>query len=138
MDAFSLSVGFGLVTASILAIASVGLTLQFGITNYVNFAYGDFMTLGAYFAWEVNGQLGWSIWAAMVVGALGMGVVAVLFNRFILAPFAERFSNLFYILIVTFGISLILLNFIDAIWGPQFKQFNLSQQNPLHLGPFLL
>jgi branched-subunit amino acid ABC-type transport system permease component len=47
MHLFVLSLGFGLVTASVLALASVGLTLQFGVTNYVNFAYGDFLTLGA-------------------------------------------------------------------------------------------
>jgi branched-subunit amino acid ABC-type transport system permease component len=48
MHSLLLSVGFGLVTASILALAAMGLTLQFGITNFVNFAYGDFLTLGAY------------------------------------------------------------------------------------------
>jgi len=36
-----LSLGFGLVTASILAIAAVGISLQFAVTNYLNFAYGD-------------------------------------------------------------------------------------------------
>lgn len=136
---FPLSVGFGLVTASIIAIAAVGLTLQFGVTNYVNFAYGDFMALGAYLAWETNTALGWSIWASMVVGALGVGVLAVLLNRFLLGPFARRFStNLVYILIVTFGLSLIILNFVDAVWGSQYKLYNLASQNPVHIGPFLL
>ncbi len=134
-----MSVGFGLVTASIIAIASVGLTLQFGVTNYVNFAYGDFMALGAYFAWEVNSGLGWNIWISMVIGALGMGVVAVVLNRFVLGPFARRFSsNLVYILIVTFGLSLIILNFVEAVWGPSYKLYSLPLQNPYHLGPFLL
>jgi len=39
---YVLSFGFGLITASILAIASVWLpTLQFGVTNVLNLAYGD-------------------------------------------------------------------------------------------------
>jgi len=41
VHALLLSLGFGRVTASVLAIASVGLSLQFGITNYINFAYGE-------------------------------------------------------------------------------------------------
>jgi branched-subunit amino acid ABC-type transport system permease component len=49
-----LSFGFGLITASILAIAAVGLSLQFGITNYINFAYGDLLTFGVYTAFVVN------------------------------------------------------------------------------------
>ena len=133
-----LSIGFGLVTASILALASMGLTLQFGITNFVNFAYGDFLTLGAYFSWVANAKLHLSIWLAMIIGALGMGLVAVLLNQFVIGPFARRFTNLFYVLIVTFGLSLILLNLIQAIWGPSYQQYNVTNQNPLHLGPFLL
>lgn len=138
MNSFGLAVGFGLVTASILAIASVGLTLQFGVTNYVNFAYGDFMTLGAYLSWKFNTSFHLNIWAAMVLGALCMGIVGVLVDRFLLSPFSRRFSNVFYILIVTFGLSLILLNLVQAIWSPNFQRFAITPENPLHLGPFLL
>lgn len=134
----ALALGFGLVTASILAVASVGLTLQFGITNYVNFAYGDFMTLGAYIAWQLNTSLKWNIWLAMVGASVGVGIIAVLFNRFLLAPFSRRFPDLFSILIVTFALSLVLLNVIQAIWGPNFKQYAVPYENPLSLGPFLL
>lgn len=138
MNSFTLSIGFGLVTASILALAAMGLTLQFGITNFVNFAYGDFLTLGAYFSWVANVKLHANIWAAMVLGALAMGIVAALLGRFLLGPFARRFSNLFYVMIVTFGLSLILLNVIQAIWGPSYQQYAVATQSPLHLGPFLL
>ena len=68
MSEFLMAVGFGLVTASVLAIASVGLSLQFGITNYINFAYGDFMALGAYISYEINGGiLHLNIWVALVL-----------------------------------------------------------------------
>ncbi|MDQ2742978.1 MAG: branched-chain amino acid ABC transporter permease [Chloroflexota bacterium] len=133
-----MAIGFGLVTASILAVASVGLTLQFGITNYINFAYGDFMTLGAYIAWQFNTALNANIWLAMVAASIAMGIVAVLFNRLLLAPFTRRFPDLFSILIVTFALSLILLNVIQAIWGPTFRQYQIPQENPMTLGPFLL
>lgn len=116
----------------------MGLTLQFGITNFVNFAYGDFLTLGAYFSWVANVKLHLSIWVSMLIGSLGMGLAAVLLNHFVIGPFARRFSNLFYVLIVTFGLSLILLNLIQAIWGPNYQQYNVATQSPLHLGPFLL
>ena len=127
-----------MVTASILALASMGLTLQFGITNFVNFAYGDFLTLGAYFSWVANVKLHLSIWLSMLAGAVAMGLAAVALNHFIIGPFARRLRNLFYVLIVTFGLSLILLNLIQAIWGPSYQQYRVPSQDPLHVGPFLL
>ena len=44
------AIGFGVVTASILAVAGVGFTLQFGVTNILNLAYGDIMTAAAFVA----------------------------------------------------------------------------------------
>jgi branched-subunit amino acid ABC-type transport system permease component len=138
MNPYGLAVGFGLVTASVLAIASVGLTLQFGVTNYVNFAYGDFMSLGAYLTFELNTGGHMDVWLATAVSAVLMGFVGVATDRFLLSPFTRRFPNLFYVLIVTFGLSLILLNVISAIWSPNYQQLPVATENPLHLGPFLL
>lgn len=139
MHQFWLSIGFGLVTASVLAVAAVGLSLQFGITNYINFAYGDFMALGAYLAWELNaGFLHWNIWVAMIGASLLVGVFAVVVNRVVLAPFARRFEKIFYVLIVTFALSLIILSLLNSIWGADVKRFNVSAETPLHIGPFLL
>jgi branched-subunit amino acid ABC-type transport system permease component len=42
------AIGFGIVTASILAVAGVGFTLQLGVTNILNLAYGDIMTAAAF------------------------------------------------------------------------------------------
>ncbi|MGH2915173.1 MAG: branched-chain amino acid ABC transporter permease [Solirubrobacteraceae bacterium] len=139
MHQFWLAVGFGLVTGSVIAVAAVGLSLQFGITNYINFAYGDFMALGAYLAWELNsGLLHWNIWVAMVIGSLLVGVFAVIVNQILLAPFARRFERIFYVLIVTFALSLIILSLINSIWGAEVKQFNMPNQTPMTIGPFLL
>ncbi|HEY5221683.1 MAG TPA: branched-chain amino acid ABC transporter permease [Microbacteriaceae bacterium] len=138
MSELFLAIGFGLVVASVLALAAVGLSLQFGITNYINFAYGDFMAVGAYIAWTINtGPWHLNIWVSMVVGALSVGILAVLLNRFLLAPFARRFQKLFYILIVTFGLSLILLNIVSSIWGNEVQRYTISNENPFHIGPFL-
>jgi branched-subunit amino acid ABC-type transport system permease component len=139
MTLFWLSFGFGLVTASVLTIAAVGLSLQFGITNYINFAYGDFMALGAYFTYVLNAEwLHLDIWVALVGGSLLMGVFAVIVNRLILGPFARRFAKTFYVLIVTFGLSLILLNMTSAIWGANIRSYNMKIEQVLHIGPFLL
>ena len=139
MTLFWLSVGFGFVTASVLAIAAVGLSLQFGITNYINFAYGDFMALGAFFAYVLNAEVFHiNIWVALVLGSLLMGVLAVFINRFLLSPFVRRFQRTFYVLIVTFGLSLILLNLEYSIWGADVRFYQTTISRAIHIGPILL
>lgn len=139
MHQFVLSIAFGLVTASVLAIASVGLSLQFGITNYVNFAYGDFMALGAFFSYDLNNLYAHlNIWVALIFGSLLMGVLAVGINRGLLSPFARKFDKPFYVLIVTFGLSLVILNVIYSFWGANIRSYRTPVQYVKHVGPFLL
>lgn len=132
-----LSVGFGIITASIIALAAVGVTLQFGVTNHVNFAYGSYLALAAYLAYEFNTALGLNFWFALVLSAGSMGLFAVVISRVILQPFLRRSLPTIYMLIVTLGLWLILSNAILVIWGANPRAFNISNETPLSIGPFL-
>ena len=132
-----LSFGFGLITASILAIAAVGLSLQFGITNYINFAYGDLLTFGVYVAFVVNQHFGLNIWIGLVLAVIATAILAWLINLFILRPFTNRGTSPIIMLVVTLGVSLILQNIILAIFTEQFQNYNVNTGTPLTLGPFL-
>lgn len=132
-----LSFGFGLITASILAIAAVGLSLQFGITNYINFAYGDLLTFGIYTAFVVNQRLGLNIWIGLVAAIFLTAILAWLINLSILRPFTNRGTSPIMMLVVTLGVSLILQNVILAIFSEQFQNYNMNTGNPLSIGPFL-
>ena len=133
MSVLALSFGFGLITASVLALAAVGLSLQFGVTNYINFAYGEFLTLGAYLAWTLN-HIGLNIYLSAAIATLLMGVFAVLLNQFLLKPFTKKGVPLLFLLVVTFGLSLFLSNLILAIWGPNFKSLDVARETPTRLG----
>ncbi|GAC1353762.1 MAG: branched-chain amino acid ABC transporter permease [Ktedonobacteraceae bacterium] len=132
-----LSFGFGLITASILAIAAVGLSLQFGVTNYINFAYGDLLTFGVYAAFVVNQHLGLNIWIGLVIAVIATAILAWLINLCILRPFTERGTSPIIMLVVTLGISLILQNVILAIFTEQFQSYSINTGSPFALGPFL-
>lgn len=136
MSILWLSLGFGLVTASILALSSVGLSLQFGVTNYVNFAYGSFLSLGMFVTWTLTRPFHLPFWIGAPVAVVITGVVAVIVDRVALEPFVRRGGNLLYLLIVTFGLSLILDNAMQAVWGVDFHRYALGQGADLHLGPF--
>jgi len=137
MSVLALSFGFGLITASVLALAAVGVSLQFGVTNYVNFAYGEFLTIGVYVAWTLSHGLHLNIYLSLMLATLSVGVFALLLDRFLLRPFAKRGAPLLFLLVVTFGLSLFLSNLILAIWGPNFKSLDFAPEMPYKFGPFL-
>jgi len=132
------SIGFGLVDASILAIAALGFSLQFGVTNYVNFAYGAYLSFGAYMAvWSNSGPLHLSIWLSMVVAAVTTGMFSWVVDRGFLAPFIRRRSGLIFALIITFTLSLVLDDVYIVIWGTTFRELNYSAPHTMSVGPFL-
>lgn len=126
------SLGFGLVTASILAVAAVGFTLQFGVTNILNLAYGDVMTASAFVAYLIT-KHGVSIWVALAACALFGGVLSMLLNRCLYTPFVRHGTKLFGMIIVTIAVSLIIQNGLQAIWGSSFFSLSFSAGHSYHL-----
>lgn len=137
MSEVLLSVGFGLVTASVLAIAGMGLSLQFGVTNFVNFAHGDYATLGAYLALVINSR-GASIWVAMAVAAAIVAIFAAIVNRLLYKRLIDRRYKLLILFVVTLGVSITLQNSLQAIFGAGFQVYRAPVETPMKLGPFLL
>src|SRR5215467_4515167 len=119
MDKFLASVGFGVVTASILAIAAVGFTLQFGVTNILNLAYGDIMTLCAYVGYLVNAA-GESIWIAMVAAAAFGAVFSAVLNKVVYERFVRRGTPLWGMVLVTIATAIIIQNAFLGFAGANF------------------
>src|SRR5262249_22258425 len=86
---FLASLGFGLVTASVLAIAAVGFTLQFGVTDVLNLAYGAIMIFGAFVAYAVN-SAGYSVWLGLVAAVIACSLLSTLVNSGLYTPFHPR------------------------------------------------
>jgi branched-subunit amino acid ABC-type transport system permease component len=126
------AIGFGIVTASILAVAGVGFTLQFGVTNILNLAYGDIMTAAAFVAYLLT-SAGFSVWLALVAGAVFGSVFSVLLNRCIYTPFVGRGTRLFGMIIVTIAVSLILQNGLLAIFGANFFSLKMPRPTSVHI-----
>lgn len=77
----------GLVSAAVLALMALGLSLVFGVMRVVNVAHGQFFMLGAVVAWFVagalpNATLGWVV--ALVVAPLVVAGIAALADRLVL------------------------------------------------------
>jgi len=126
------AIGFGIVTASILAVAGVGFTLQFGVTNILNLAYGDIMTAAAFVAYLIT-RAGISVWLALVAGGAFGAIFSVVLNRGIYTPFVRRGTRLFGMIIVTIAVSLILQNGLLAIFGANFFSLQMPRPTSVHI-----
>jgi branched-subunit amino acid ABC-type transport system permease component len=136
MSLFLLTAGFGLITASVVALAAVAVTLQFGITNYINFATGSYMAIGAFIVWDLNAKLHLNFWIALLLGAVAMGIFAALINWAVLARFARKYPPV-TLLVVTFGLWFVLSNGMLAVWGAGAVSYNeTGNLRPYHFGPF--
>jgi branched-chain amino acid transport system permease protein/neutral amino acid transport system permease protein len=123
MNIFLQYFGFGIVTAAILAIAAVGFTLQYAVTNVLNLAYGAIMTVGALTAYVVN-HSGASIWLALAAGAASSAVVSVVLSRAVFEPFRRRGLRLFGMVIVTIALDLLIGNALLIAAGPNPFSYN--------------
>jgi branched-subunit amino acid ABC-type transport system permease component len=131
MNQFTLAIGFGLVTSAILALSAVGFTLQFGVSNIFNLAYGDVMTVSAFMAYVVDAA-GAGIWLAMLAGAATGAVVSVAISRLVFTPFLRRGTSRFAMVMVSLALAVILQNAIQVVAGTSFRSYAESQGRSLH------
>lgn len=136
MQSLALYVGFGLVTASILCIGAVSFTLQFGISNLFNLAFGATMTAAAFVAYLANAA-GLNIWFSLVIGSLAASLLSFLLNRGIYTPFKRRARSMFTMIMVTLGVGIIIQYGIEAIWGADNFSYSMAVGRPVHVAGML-
>lgn len=124
MQSLALYIGFGLVTASILCIGAVSFTLQFGISNLFNLAFGATMTAAAFVVYVCN-SAGLNIWFSLVLGSLAASLLSFLLNRGIYTPYKGRATSRFTMIMVTLGVGIIIQFGIEAIWGGDNFSYNM-------------
>lgn len=136
MQSLALYIGFGLVTASILCIGAVGFTLQFGISNLFNLAFGATMTAAAFVAYVCN-VAGLNIWVSLALGSLAASLLSFLLNRGIYNPFKRRATSRFTMIMVTLGVGIIIQYGIEGIWGADNRSYNVLAGRSVHVAGML-
>jgi branched-chain amino acid transport system permease protein/neutral amino acid transport system permease protein len=131
------SFGFGLITASVLAISAVGFTLQFAVTNVLNLAYIGVMIVAAYVGYLINEQ-GVSVWIAALGSIAAGAVLSLALNTFVYRPFQRRGAPAVTLVIVSLGMLLILEFATQGIAGPANVSYSMSQGGTLTAGSIIL
>ncbi|MFV0679050.1 branched-chain amino acid ABC transporter permease [Ottowia sp.] len=120
MEFFIISMLNGLSYGLLLFMLSSGLTLIFSMMGVLNFAHASFYMLGAYFAYTLTGLIGF--WPALVVAPILVAGLGALFEKFSLRK-VHKFGHVPELL-VTFGLSYIILEVVQLIWGRTAVEFS--------------
>lgn len=129
MQNFTLALGFGLVSAAIIGISSVGFTMQFGISRLFNVSYGAVMTLSAYVAYSVDIQLHTNLWLGIAVGGIVGVATSVVSETLLFRPFTKRGAKIFTVVMVTLALDLLIQNVIDIVAGTGFYTYQLKPEH---------
>src|SRR5262245_24488622 len=105
----------GLVLGGTYALLGIGLTLIFGLMNVVNFAHGEFYTLGAYTGFATLVVLGLPFLAAIPVAILVGIVLGALCERVLLRPL--RGESIDSVMLVMIGLWIAMQNGELLAWG---------------------
>jgi branched-chain amino acid transport system permease protein len=134
----------GLVTGLFYGLMAIGLALIFGVLRIVNFAHGEFYMVGAYAYTIVAARLGVPLVLALPVAFLFGAALGWVVERTLMRPLYANIGSWGlmrdeYAVIVTFGLSLLLVNLVDKAIGPYaFRAPALVNASRIVVGPALM
>jgi len=137
VNLFIESIGFGIVTASIIAIGAMGFSLQFALTNVFNISFGAVLTVGAFTA-LITERLGANPWFGLLTGGAAGMLATVLIGKGVFVFFARRGSGVFELVMVSLALELIIQYSIDAAGHEQVFNFSFNQGSSIKLGPMVI
>jgi branched-chain amino acid transport system permease protein len=134
----------GLIVGLFYALMAVGLAMIFGVLKIVNFAHGEFYMVGAYTYFLVALKLDVSPWIALPLATVAGAALGWVVERTLMRPLYAGYGSWAimkdeYAVVVTFGLSLLLINLVDKVVGPYpYRGPVLTETSVFMLGPVRL
>jgi len=112
----------GVAQGCVYALVALGFVLIYKATETVNFAQGDLMMLGAFFALTASAIMGWPYWAMILFALAVMAVVGMLVERIVLRPVLGYPQ--FTVVMITIGVGYIMRGIVTMVpgWGTETYQ----------------
>jgi branched-chain amino acid transport system permease protein len=104
----------GLIIGAFYVLMALGLSLILNLSNVINFAHGNFLALGGYFAFMLTPVIGF--WGALLVAPIATAVLGFIVERLMIRQVYNR--DPVYSLLLTFGLAFIIQDLCRYIWGP--------------------
>jgi branched-chain amino acid transport system permease protein len=125
----------GILLGGIYALASIGLTLIFGVMKIVNFAHGEFLMIAMYVSFWLFHYFDLDPYLSILVVMPLLFLFGMLIYHFFIRPTigASILTQIF----VTVGLSIVIENLVLLAWSADFRSVNIEYlRDPLILGPF--
>ena len=122
----------GLSYGSVLLLCALGLAITYGLIGVINMAHGEFLMVGAYATYVVQGifrqyapaYVDWYLLFALPVAFIAAALVGILIERTVIKFLYGRPLET---LLATFGVSLLMIQLTRTIFGAQ----NVEVANPV-------
>ncbi|HET6923641.1 MAG TPA: branched-chain amino acid ABC transporter permease [Anaeromyxobacteraceae bacterium] len=137
MDHFLQLLASGVVTGGIYALVAVGFVIVYKATGIINFATGELMMLGAFFAYTAMAAARAPFALALLVAVVAAAGLGALVERAVLRPLLGQ--RAISVIMVTIGLSSIFKGIAQMIWSGEYRAFPpIFPRAPLVLGPVIL
>ena len=133
----------GLIIGLFYALMAIGLSLIFGILRIVNFAHGEFYMIGAYAYTLIALFFGISPWLTLPCAFIAGMALGWATERLLMRPLYSGYASWGvmkdeYAVIITFALSLLLINLVDKVIGPNgYRGPSLVTTTRVEIGPFM-
>jgi branched-subunit amino acid ABC-type transport system permease component len=114
----------GLLEAAPLILAAIGFTLIFCLNGFINVAYAENLTLGAYLAIAFNSILGLNFYVSIIPSALLAGVFSVITYLAVFRPAMKRGVGKTEMIIISVGLSFFVRYGLRLIFGNDIYNFD--------------
>ncbi|MBG1232325.1 branched-chain amino acid ABC transporter permease [Aestuariivirga litoralis] len=134
----------GLISGSMIGLGAIGITLTYSILRFANFAHGDMISWGAYFAFAVAGALGsfmpglsapigpfsfgWSLPIALVASIILTALLALLIDKLLFARLRARKGAIIILVMAGFGAALTIRSLLEFIFTSKPRYFTEELQ----------
>ncbi len=107
----------GIAIGCVYALVALGFVLIYKATETVNFAQGDLMMLGGFFAYTATTLIGMPYWIGIIVALIAMALFGMLTERIVLRPVLGQAQ--FTVVMVTIGVGYVARGVVTMMpgWG---------------------
>lgn len=121
MDILPQIIWYALLATAVYTLIAIGLTLTFGILDFINFAHGDMATIGGYFLFSLIIMAHLPYWLGFLLVIIGSAGLGILIER--LTFRRVRKSHPFKPLIISIGLSALIQAIVILIFGAGVKSY---------------
>ena len=122
----------GLLVGAIFALAAYGMALVWGVMNIINVSQGELVILGGYVAWWFTKTFDVHPLLSLPVAGAVLFVVGWVLYRTVVFRLIDR--DLFVSLLATFGLSIVLQQVMNQVFGADLQNVNAELGSTFLLG----